>query len=200
MKIIPTRTRERDLAAAGFACVVGVDEAGCGALAGPVVAGAVSLQLDASIVGVRDSKLLTAKARERLYDDIVRVATGWHIGMASVSEINEFGIRPSTLLAMRRAVLGIDGVQFALVDAWTIPDLSFPQQGIIRGDQTIHCIAAASILAKVTRDRLMQELSRQYPQYGFAVHKGYGTQQHRERLEKYGMCAAHRKAFVHLSH
>jgi ribonuclease HII len=191
--ISPTQTIERQLRTQGFAAVAGVDEAGAGALAGPVVAGAVVWQEGVSGRGIRDSKTLSLAARERLYDLIVEQSAAWASGVATVEEIAELGIRPANLLAMRRAVEALQPKpDFVLVDAWTIPELIVPQKGIIRADQKILCVAAASIVAKVTRDRMMIDLHTHFPLYGFDQHKGYGTQQHQAVIEKYGPCEAHR--------
>ncbi len=191
--ISPTQRLERQLRAQGFATVAGVDEAGAGALAGPVVAGAVVWRDGVSGAGIRDSKLLSAGARDRMYEMIVEQSVAWAPGIATVEEINTIGIRPANLLAMRRAVEALAlQADYVLVDAWTIPGLKLPQQGIIRADQKILCVAAASIIAKVTRDRLMAGLHAQFPVYGFHKHKGYGTRVHQEAIEKYGPCEAHR--------
>lgn len=180
----------------GYQFVVGVDEAGAGALAGPVVAGAVILNDAQPIEGLGDSKLLTEKKRERLYTEIILHAQAWAFGMATVEEIELLGIRPANYLAMRRAIEKIPDAQFALVDAWTIPQLQIPQQGIIRGDKSIACIAAGSIIAKVTRDRMMQDLHMQFPEYGFNIHKGYGTKAHRDAIAKHGASPQHRANFT----
>lgn len=193
----PSFKIERELLAQGFERIVGVDEAGCGALAGPVVAAAVILPVDSRISGLRDSKLLSAGAREGLYYMIVERCVGYGVGIASVEEIAMLNIRGADLLAMHRAVEAIESVDYALVDAWTIPGISIPQRGIVRGDLTVKSIAAASIIAKVTRDRLMCELAQQFPQYGFEIHKGYGTRKHREAILKHGICAHHRHTFCH---
>lgn len=191
----PTFRHERDLLARGFSMIVGVDEAGSGSLAGPLVAGAAVIATSSRMGGLRDSKLLTLAAREGLYEEIVGRSIAWAVGSVSVEEIAALGLRPANLLAMRRAVEGIAGADFALVDAWTIPGLAIPQQGIIHGDRLVKSIAAASIVAKVTRDRTMAELSRQFPQYGFNVHKGYATKDHLAAIDKYGPCEIHRMGY-----
>ncbi len=196
IKSPPSFKIERELLAAGYEWVVGVDEVGCGALAGSVMAGAVVLPVDSRIGALRDSKLLDGRAREALYPMIVEKARAWAVGEASVEEIDELGIRPATLLAMRRAIEGLARVDYVLVDAWTIPSICFPQRGIIRGDLTVKSIAAASILAKVTRDRLMCALAREFPVYGFDRHKGYGTLAHRHAIEIHGLCSLHRRSFL----
>lgn len=208
----PTFRVERELAARGFRRIVGVDEAGCGALAGPVVAAAVILPMDSRIGGIRDSKLLNERRREELYPLIVERAVAYGIGIASVEEIASLNIRGANLLAMRRAVEALNDrlcpvgqnrsdsmvqvIDYVLVDAWTIPGITIPQRGIIRGDLTVKSIAAASVIAKVTRDRLMRELAQEFPQYGFEIHKGYGTKRHREAILTYGPCPHHRSSFL----
>lgn len=192
----PTFQTEKALAAEGFSLVAGVDEVGCGALAGPVMAGAVILPFDSRLGNVRDSKLLSPGARAELYPLITEKAVAWAIGSASVEEIAQLNIRGASLLAMRRAVEALKIYpQFILVDAWTIPQTKIPQRGIVRGDRTVKSIAAASIIAKVTRDRLMQELARAHPKYGFEVHKGYATSAHRNAIRKHGPCPIHRLSY-----
>ena len=191
----PSFKIERELQAQGMGRIVGVDEAGCGALAGPVVAGAVILPLDFESDDVRDSKLLSEQKRENLYPLIVDRAIAWATGSASVDEIGRLNIRGATLLAMRRAVEAIELVDYVLVDAWTIPGIPHPQRGIIRGDQTVMSIAAASIIAKVTRDRIMREHALRYPEYGFEIHKGYGTARHQEAIKTQGPCLIHRLSY-----
>lgn len=181
--------------AQGFLAIVGVDEAGCGALAGPLVAGAVILPLDSRLGRLNDSKLLSPSLREGQYGLVVERAKAWAVGVVSVEEITVLGLRPANLLAMRRAVEGIAGADYALVDAWTIPGLAIPQRGIIRGDSLVKSIAAASIVAKVTRDRMMAALAEQFPAYGFDVHKGYATVAHRTAIKKHGPCSVHRLTY-----
>ena len=182
--------------AQGFQRVVGVDEAGCGALAGPVVAAAVILPVDSRIGGLRDSKLLDERRREELYPLIIERAVAWSVGVASVEEIARLKIRGADLLAMRRAVEGLEAIDYVLVDAWTIPGITIPQRGVVRGDLTVKSIAAASVIAKVTRDRLMAELAREFPSYGFEVHKGYATKAHRVAIAIHGPCPHHRLQFL----
>jgi ribonuclease HII len=191
----PTFLVERELIAQGFRAIAGVDEAGTGALAGPVVAAAVVFPLDSRLGKVRDSKLLGAEVREELYELVVERAAAWAVGIANVEEITAHGLRWANLTAMKRAVEAIASVDYVLVDAWTIPNLAIPQQGIIRGDRTVKSIAAASIVAKVTRDRLMRELAVQYPAYGFEIHKGYATVEHRAAIQKEGACPIHRLTY-----
>jgi ribonuclease HII len=186
---------ERRLADGGFQAVVGVDEAGVGPLAGPVVAAAVRLPMKFRLPNLRDSKQLSAGQRQKLAEAIKAVAVGYALGESSVSEINRVGIRQATFFAMRRAIEGVANVDFVLVDAWTIPGVPFPQQGIIRGDATIASIAAASILAKVARDARMEEFAERFPLYGFSKHKGYGTKSHMEAIVEHGPCELHRTSW-----
>ena len=191
----PTFKLERTLMSQGFSQIVGVDEAGCGALAGPVVAGAVILPLNSRIGELNDSKQMSEKKRENLYELVTNRAVAWAAGIASVEEIYEIGIRQANYLAMRRAVQQIQDADYALVDAWTIPELQIPQQGIIKGDAKVKSIAAASIIAKVTRDRMLYEFEELYPHYGFATHKGYGTKQHTDAIANHGPCPIHRLGY-----
>lgn len=229
----PTFTHERKLVAAGY-LPIGVDEAGCGCLAGPVVAAACHLPLDSRMGEIRDSKLLSASQRERLLAELRDRGAVWATGSASVEEIDRVNIRQATYLAMRRAIkqlldyrspkfkvqnskqyqnsnfknldLGfvldlelrtseIPARWYALVDAWHIPELPIPQRGIIHGDRLVKSIAAASIIAKVTRDQMMDELDAQFPQYGLSAHRGYATVAHREAIRKYGHSVIHRLTF-----
>lgn len=178
--------------------LAGVDEAGRGPIAGPVVAACVVLPPRHPIQGIADSKRLSPAQRERLFTQIRREAVAWAIGFASPREIERLNIVQASLLAMRRAVLQLPVTpQRVLIDGkFCIPHLSLPQQAVVGGDATEECIAAASILAKVARDRLMQELDRLYPQYGFGQHKGYPTPLHLERLLRYGACPAHRRTYA----
>lgn len=193
--ITPTFQFERELQKLGHQAIVGVDEAGCGALAGPVVAGAVILPLNSRLSLIRDSKLLSPRQREGLFDLIVERSTAWAAGSASVEEITCLGLRPATYLAMRRALEQIPQIDFVLVDAWTLPNLPHPQRGIIKGDRLVKSIAAASIIAKVTRDRFMKTLAEDYPVYGFEIHKGYGTSFHRQAIIEHGPCPHHRLTY-----
>lgn len=182
----------------GFTHVCGVDEAGRGPLAGPVCAAAVILPPNAEIDGLNDSKKLTAKRREALYDVILSQAVAYGIAMVDEKTIDEINILQATFLAMRQAVEQLSMTpELALVDGNREPDFgSIPVKTIIKGDSLSANIAAASILAKVTRDRFMMEQDQIYPQYGFAVHKGYGTQAHYAALRTYGACPIHRKSFL----
>lgn len=182
----------------GYQLICGVDEAGRGPLAGPVCAAAVILPPDLEIEGLNDSKKLTDKRRRALYDVITEQALAYGIAFASEQEIDEFNILQATFLAMRRAVEQLKlQPELALVDGNREPDLGIiPVKTIIKGDSLSANIAAASILAKVTRDRFMEEQDALYPQYGFSVHKGYGTQAHYAALREYGVCPIHRSTFL----
>ena len=191
-------TFENTLREKGFAAVCGIDEAGCGPLAGPVYAAAVILNPDDPIEGLHDSKKLTEKKREALYPQIKERALAWAIASATAQEIDEINILQARLLAMRRAVemLSIKPDQ-ALVDGNRDPDIpGVPSLLIVGGDGKSASIAAASILAKVTRDHAMLELDKQYPQYLFAKHKGYPTKLHVEKLLEHGACPEHRQTFL----
>ncbi|MDH4447517.1 MAG: ribonuclease HII [Acidovorax sp.] len=177
--------------------VTGVDEAGRGPLAGPVVAAAVILDDLRPIAGLADSKALTAARRERLYDEIRAKALCCSIAEASVEEIDQLNILQATMLAMRRAVMGLRlKPAMVLVDGNRIPVLDIPAEAIIRGDALVPSISAASILAKVHRDRWCAQVHEQFPQYGFAGHKGYGTALHMAALREHGACIHHRRSFA----
>ena len=180
----------------GWIC--GIDEAGRGPLAGPVVAGAVILPEDSKILWLNDSKQLSAKKREELYDVIMEEAISVGVGYASPARIDEINILQATYEAMQHAVEDLDVVPDLLLnDAVTIPLIPIRQVGIIKGDARSLSIAAASIMAKVTRDRMMVEYAELYPEYGFEKNKGYGSAEHREALKKYGPCPIHRSTFIH---
>ncbi|MEO7108254.1 MAG: ribonuclease HII [Rhodoferax sp.] len=177
--------------------MAGVDEAGRGPLAGPVVAAAVILDERNPIEGLADSKVLTARRREFLYDEIRAKALCCSIAQASVEEIDQINILQATLLAMRRAVEGLRlKPTLVLVDGNRLPVLAMRAEAIVKGDSKVQAISAASILAKVTRDRWCAELDLRYPQYGFAGHKGYGTAEHLLALQTHGACPEHRKTFA----
>ena len=177
--------------------IAGVDEAGRGPLAGPVVAAAVILDPDKPIEGLRDSKKLTAAVREKLAAEIKAKALSWSIAHASVEEIDALNILEATMLAMKRAILGLRlEPNLILVDGNRIPKMNRRINAVVKGDDKIAAISAASILAKTTRDGWMVELDSRYPEYGFAKHKGYGTPEHLAALEKYGPLPAHRKTFA----
>jgi ribonuclease HII len=176
--------------------VAGVDEAGRGPLAGPVVAAAVILDDRQPIHGLADSKKLSAKRREALFDEIRAKALCCSIAQASVEEIDKLNILQATLLAMRRAVLGLRlPPKLVLVDGNRLPVLEIRSEAIVKGDEKVPCISAASILAKVTRDRWCKQYHVEFPQYGFDQHKGYGTAEHLAALRQHGACPQHRKTF-----
>ena len=177
--------------------VAGVDEAGRGPLAGPVVAAAVVLVEGETILGIGDSKGLTASSRARLSSQIRRTAVDWAIGAATAREVDQLNIHNASLLAMRRAVLGLrERVDYVYIDGKFVPDIPIPGESVIRGDQSIPTVSAASILAKVFRDRQMAWLDRSYPQYGFSRHKGYPTSFHRSVLETLGPTPEHRMSYA----
>lgn len=190
------RSLENALRRYGFVHVAGVDEVGRGCLAGPVTAGAVILHPDRHVAGLADSKLLTAAARARLFDDIARHAVAWVTVSADPAEIDRLNIHQASLRAMQRAVLALSPLPDAvLVDAFRIPDLPMAQCGIVGGDRRSAAIAAASIMAKVTRDRFMESLHTTDPRYGFDRHKGYATAAHLAAVAKFGYSVQHRKSF-----
>ena len=177
--------------------ICGTDEAGRGPLCGPVTAAAVVLPTDFVIDGLDDSKKLTAKKREQLFDVITKEAVAYCIAEASVEEIDELNILEADLLAMRRAIDGLSvKADFAIIDGNIARDFPIPAQAIIKGDAVSMSIAAASILAKVARDRICDDLDREYPEYGIAKHKGYGTKAHMDALRKHGPSPIHRKKFI----
>lgn len=187
---------EKSLWAQGYSLIAGVDEAGRGPLAGPVVAAAVVLKKGTLIQGINDSKKLTPIKRHELEQSIRKTAVAYSVGIVSEADIDEINIYQASLKAMRKAVLNLsDPPEYLLVDAVKVPGLAVPQKAILHGDALSCSIAAASILAKETRDRIMLEYDELFPQYGFAQHKGYGTPQHLEALKKYGPCPIHRKSF-----
>ncbi|MBR2278388.1 MAG: ribonuclease HII [Eubacterium sp.] len=187
---------ENEAYAKGYTCVCGVDEAGRGPLAGPVCAAAVVLPKGHIISGVNDSKKLTEKKREALFDVIKEEAVAYSIATASEKEIDELNILQATYLAMKRAVEGLGIANYAMIDGNRIPPLDIPAKCIIKGDGKSMSIAAASILAKVTRDRYMLEMAEKYPQYQFEKHKGYGTKLHYQMLDEFGPCELHRQSFL----
>lgn len=183
--------------AKGFTAVCGIDEAGRGPLAGPVCAAAVVLPNGLMIEGLNDSKKLTEKKREALFDVITGQALAYGIGWASEEEIDRVNILQATFLAMGRAVAAMQfPADYALVDGNRMPPLPIPGEAVVKGDGKCACIAAASVLAKVSRDRVLRELDRQYPQYGFAQHKGYGTKAHYAAIMQYGILPVHRRSFL----
>lgn len=188
---------EDRLYAEGYTAVCGCDEAGRGPLCGPVVAAAVILPRDIVIEGLNDSKKLTEKKREKLYDVIIEKAIAYGIAEASPEEIDEYNILNASMLAMRRAVerLGVKA-DFALIDGNCSRGFTIPTETVVKGDAISASIAAASILAKVTRDRGCIELDREYPEYGIAKHKGYPTKDHMDAVRKYGPAPIHRRTFL----
>ena len=187
---------ERALYAKGYEFVCGIDEAGRGPLCGPVVAAAVILKKDDHIEGVNDSKKLTEKKREELFEIIKERAVAWSVGIVDEETIDRINILEATRLAMKKAVEGLSQKpDFALVDAEKKVPIDVPYSPIIKGDALSESIAAASIIAKVTRDHMIIELDKEYPEYGFAKNKGYGTKEHTDAILKYGLCKAHRRSF-----
>ncbi|MBQ4105526.1 MAG: ribonuclease HII [Clostridia bacterium] len=183
--------------ARGYKSICGVDEAGRGPLAGPVCAAAVILPEGLILDGVNDSKKLTEKKREQLFDVVTDSAVSYNIAYATVEEIEEFNILNATMLAMKRAVEGLDiPADFAYIDGNRTPELSIPCEYIIKGDARSMSVAAASILAKVSRDRLMLQYAEDYPQYCFEKHKGYGTKLHTEMIREHGPSPIHRMSFL----
>ena len=181
----------------GFNSVCGVDEAGRGPLAGPVCAAAVILPKGMILEGVNDSKKLSEKKREKLFDVITESAVSYSIAYATVEEIEEINILNATMLAMKRAVEGLQvPADFAYIDGNRTPDLQIPCEYIIKGDARSMSVAAASILAKVSRDRLLLEYAKEYPQYCFEKHKGYGTKLHTDMIKEYGPSPVHRLSFL----
>ena len=196
MKVRAYRTLENALRRMGFVYVAGVDEVGRGCLAGPVVAAAVVLDPDRYIPRISDSKTVTALERERLYRRITREAVCWSVIAVPPSEIDEINIHQASLRAMQRAVMAcVPLPDMVLVDAFRIPDLPMAQRGVIHGDARCTAIAAASIVAKVTRDRAMLELHGQDPRYGFDRHKGYATRDHLDAVARHGYSDQHRRTF-----
>ena len=190
------RTLENSLRRVGFCYVAGVDEVGRGCLAGPVVAAAVVLHPDRHIPGVSDSKVVPAPERERLFDHIVRHAVAWAVASADPREIDDINIHQASLTAMRRAVLALAPLpDIVLVDAFRVPNLPMAQRGVPHGDRRCAAIAAASIIAKVTRDREMIALHERDPRYGFDRHKGYATADHLQAVARFGYSEVHRRSF-----
>ena len=188
---------ENSLYAEGYQMVCGVDEAGRGPLAGPVCAAAVILPKGLELPGLNDSKKLTDKKRRELFPIIKERAIAYGIGLASHEEIDEINILQATYLAMERAIAQLEGkADFALIDGNRAKDIGLPVRTVVKGDSLSASIAAASVLAKVTRDDLMLEMAEKYPEYGFEVHKGYGTKAHYEALRAHGHSPIHRMSFL----
>ena len=188
---------ENQLNEAGYEIVCGIDEAGRGPLCGPVVAAACILPMGLVIDGLNDSKKLTEKKREAIFEEITKNAVAYSIALATVEEINETNILEATLLAMRRSVEGLPvRPDYLIIDGNICRGFDIPARAVVKGDATSPNIAAASILAKVTRDRMCYELDRQYPEYGIAKHKGYGTAAHYKALEEHGVPPIYRTKFL----
>ncbi len=195
---MPDYEFEKAAVNSGFSCICGVDEAGRGPLAGPVCAAAVILPEGAVIEGLDDSKKLTEKKREGLYDIIKETAVAYSVAYGTLEEIETVNILEATYLAMNRAIEGLNvKPDFALIDGNRVPrGIKIPCETVVKGDSRSMSIAAASVLAKVTRDRLMLEYDKKYPEYNFKKHKGYGTKEHTELIKQYGPCEIHRLSFL----
>lgn len=204
MRLKEMKEPESLLRAEGYKYVAGVDEVGRGPLAGPVVAAAVVLPEDFDVLGVDDSKKLSPKRREELYDAIINGCLAYGIGMADHQVIDEINILQATKKAMKDAVSECEkrlgGLDYVLFDAVTIEELQIPQKAVIKGDAKVLAIAAASIIAKVTRDRMMVEYAGEYPWYAFESNKGYGTAAHYRGIREHGICPIHRKSFLKTIH
>ncbi len=195
---MPDLSFENEAIKNGYKLICGVDEAGRGPLAGPVCAAAVILPENCEIDGLNDSKKISEKKRELLFEIIKEKAISYSIAFGTVEEIEEYNILEATYIAMNRAIDGLDTKpEFALIDGNRIPrGINIPCETVVKGDSKSCSIAAASILAKVTRDRLMLEFDKQYPQYLFGTHKGYGTKAHYEAIKQHGVCEIHRLSFL----
>lgn len=189
---------ERNLYATGIKQIVGIDEAGRGPLAGPVVVGAVIMKPDSFIEGINDSKKISEKKREKLYELITEEAVAWSVGIVNQDEIDEINILNATKKALKMALMNLKvKPDRIVVDALENMDTcGIPYTSIIKGDAKVYSISAASIIAKVTRDRMMKEYDEIYPEYGFAQHKGYGTAKHIQAIKEIGACNLHRKSFI----
>lgn len=188
---------EKKFGQEGYRLIAGVDEAGRGPLAGPVVAGAVILKEGEFIAGLNDSKKLSEKKREELFEEITKKAVAYGVGIVDEKCIDQVNILEATKIAMKKAIQSLAVVpEYILIDAVTLEDFPIRHAAIVKGDAKSVSIAAASIIAKVTRDRIITNLANQYPQYGFEKHKGYGTKEHIEAIKKYGACPIHRQTFI----
>lgn len=197
LRLAEMKQIEEELYSGGIRNIAGIDEVGRGPLAGPVVAAAVILPKDFAILGVDDSKKLTEKKREELYDLITECAISYSIGIMDNNIIDEINILEATKLAMKQAIEGLaTKPDYILIDALTLKDIIIPQRGIIKGDSLSVSIAAASIIAKVTRDRMMDKYHQKFPYYAFDQNKGYGTKAHYEGIDGYGICELHRRSFL----
>ena len=195
---LPHTKEEKELIKQGYNFIAGIDEAGRGALAGPVVAAAVIMPEThpSGVKGVRDSKLISPKKREELFDEILKCCLGYGVGIIENDVIDEINIYQATKQAMKKAVESLENImpEFLLIDAMKI-ETEIPQKSIVNGDTLCYSISCASIIAKVTRDRLMFDFHKEYPHYGFDRHKGYGTKLHFETLSKHGPCNIHRFSY-----
>src|SRR3989338_1533989 len=198
---LPTLREENRLRRRGFRLIAGLDEAGRGSWAGPLVAGAVILDPAKKIPGVRDSKLLRPVQRQSLFEVITQNVLGWSVGIVSAATIDEIGLGPANRLAFELAVANLDvPPDYLLIDALPLPTVPIPSASTVAADRSITPVAAASIVAKVYRDRLMHEFAKRYPRYGFHRHKGYGTALHHQMIRRYGICDLHRKSFRPVKH
>ncbi len=195
-RLLKLYNTEKRLRSQGYTLVAGVDEAGRGPLAGPVVAASVILTLNTQITNLKDSKKINVKKRKEVYNEIKKTAVAYAYDVVDAQYIDDHNILNSTLMAMKNAIekLSVEP-DYILVDALKIRNISIPQKAIIRGDNICACIAAASIVAKVERDRIMEEYDSIYPEYGFSKNKGYGTKHHINAIKEYGTCPIHRKSF-----
>jgi ribonuclease HII len=197
LRLAEMKQIEEELYTGGIRHIAGVDEVGRGPLAGPVVAAAVILPKDFDVPGVDDSKKLSGKKREELYDLIIRYSVSYSIGIIDNDLIDRINILEATKLAMKQALERLETrPDYILIDALTLKDISIPQRGIVKGDSLSVSIAAASIVAKVTRDRMMDAFHREYPHYGFDHNKGYGTKAHYDGIHGHGLCKLHRRSFL----
>lgn len=201
MSYYPNLRPEKKLLREGFKYIAGIDEAGRGSWAGPIVAGAVILNPKIKIKGIKDSKLLRAPEREEMFSKIVENAIAWAVGIISPAQIDKIGINKANTLAMQKAIEKLPiQPDYLLIDALNIDYQNLPAKATIKGDYKITSIAAASIIAKVTRDHLMDKLDESYPEYGLKQHKGYGTNHHFQMLNQYGVCEIHRKTWEPMRH
>lgn len=196
-RLLPTLEIEHLIWKSGYHRIAGVDEAGCGPLAGPVVAAAVVFPANLTISGVKDSKKLSPKKREELYLKITEASISFGIGIVAPREIDRMNIRQATFKAMRKAIGSLKlKPDYVLFDGYELPEKLYPQEAVIDGDNHSFTIAAASIIAKVTRDRIMINYHEEFPKYGFNKHKGYGTALHREMIRLHGPCVIHRRSYL----
>ncbi len=195
--LLPTDAYEYELRDTGFELIAGVDEAGRGALAGPVVAAAVILPVNCTVDGIRDSKMIRESEREELYEQVIDEVICWGVGIVDNVEIDRINILRSTMIAMSRAIRALrNDPDYVLVDGRDLPECDAPSRALIKGDARSRTIAAASIIAKVTRDRIMRSEHDRLPLYGFSKNKGYGTPDHRAVIQQHGPCNIHRMSFL----